>query len=57
MRKILGPQDPLSDGRTAHIRKTSVPDAEQALVYKILGVDWKKAFPTVKSVFNPYPIL
>jgi len=48
---------PLSDGRTVHIRKASVPDSEQAQVYKILGVDWKKAFRTVKSVFNPYPIL
>jgi len=34
-----------------------VTDPEQAQVYKILGVDWKKAFRTVKSVFNPYPIL
>jgi len=48
---------PLSDGQTVPIRKASVPDAEQAQVYKILGVDWKKAHPTVKSVFNPYPIL
>jgi transposase len=48
---------PLSDGRTVHIRKASVPDPEQVQVYKILDVDWKKAFPTVKSVFNPYPIL
>jgi len=51
------PQLPISDGRTVHIRKASVPDPEQAQVYKILAVDWKKAFPTVKSVFNPYPIL
>jgi len=48
---------PLSDGRTVHIRKASVPDSEQAQVYKILGVDWKKAFRAVKSVFNPYLIL
>jgi len=47
---------PLSDGRTVHIRQASVPDSEQAQAYKILDVDWKKALPTVKSIFNPYPI-
>ena len=39
----------LIDGRIINIRKPSVPDAQQALVYKILGIDWKKAFPTVKT--------
>ena len=39
----------LTDGRIINIRKPSVPDAEQALVYKILGIDWKSAFPTVKT--------
>ena len=42
----------LSDGRVINIRKPSVPDAEQALVYKILGIDWKSAFPTVKTEMN-----
>ena len=40
---------PLKDGRILTVRKPSVPDAEQALVYKILGIDWKKACPTVKT--------
>ncbi len=30
-------------------RQPSVPDAEQALVYKILGIDWKKACPPKKT--------
>lgn len=41
---------PLVDGRLIQIRKAGVPDAEQALVYKSLGIDWKNAFPTRKSV-------
>jgi hypothetical protein len=40
---------PLQDGRIINIRKPSVPDAEQALVYKTLGIDWKRACPTIKS--------
>jgi transposase len=43
---------PLTDGSIVNIRKASVPDAEQSLVYKILGIDWKNAFPTVKSIMN-----
>ena len=39
----------LIDGRIIHIRKSSVPDVEQALVYKILGIDWKNAFKTEKT--------
>ena len=39
----------LIDGRIIHIRKSSVPDAEQALIYKILGIDWKSAFKTKKT--------
>ena len=39
----------LTDGRIINIRKPSVPDAEQALVYKILGIDWKSAFKTEKT--------
>ena len=31
------------------VRKPSLPDAEQIRVYKILGIDWKRACPTVKS--------
>jgi len=43
---------PLVDGRLIQIRKAGVPDAEQALVYKSLGIDWKNAFPTRKSVMK-----
>ena len=39
----------LVDGRVINVRKPSMPDAEQELVYKILGIDWKAAFPAVKS--------
>jgi len=40
---------PLVDGRLIQIRKASEPDAEQAHVYKILGIDWNKAFPPKKN--------
>lgn len=40
---------PLDDGRVLHVRKPTVPDAEQALLYKKLGVDWKSAFPPLKT--------
>lgn len=39
----------LEDGRVLHIRKPSVPDAEQATVYQRLGIDWKAAFPVQKT--------
>jgi hypothetical protein len=32
----------LEDGRVIEIRKPSLPDAEQALVYARLGIDWKQ---------------
>ncbi|MDR4471044.1 MAG: IS1634 family transposase, partial [Nitrospira sp.] len=41
---------PLADGRTVMVRKPSVPDAEQARLFRMLGIDWKKAFPAVKSM-------
>ncbi len=44
---------PLLDGRLVQIRKAGVPDAEQAQVYKHLGIDWKNAFPTRKTVLKP----
>jgi len=40
---------PLEDGRVLHIRKPSLPDPEQALVYKHLRIDWKSAFPQIKT--------
>ena len=39
----------LVDGRIINVRKPSMPDAEQELVYKILGIDWKAAFSAMKS--------
>ena len=39
----------LQDGRIIQIRKPSRPDAEQQRVYDILGIDWKRAFPPLKS--------
>lgn len=44
---------PLVDGRLVQIRKAGVPDAEQAQVYKHLGIDWKNAFPPRKTVLKP----
>jgi len=44
---------PLADGRLIQIRKAGVPDADQSLVYKRLGIDWKNAFPTRKSILKP----
>ena len=40
---------PLEDGRIVTVRKPSLPDAEQSRVYQILGNDWKRACPAVKS--------
>lgn len=37
---------PLEDGRVLHIRKATDPDAEQAEVYRKLGINWKAKFPT-----------
>jgi hypothetical protein len=42
----------LEDGRMRHIRKPTVPDAEQATVYQRLGIDWQAAFPTQKIWAN-----
>ena len=39
----------LKNGRILKIRKPSLPDAEQQRVYDILGIDWKHAFPPIKS--------
>ncbi len=39
----------LEDGRVLHLRKPSVPDAEQAMVYQRLGIDWRAAFPVQKT--------
>lgn len=39
----------LEDGRVLHLRKPTVPDAEQAAVYQRLGIDWKAAFPAQQT--------
>ena len=43
---------PLNDGRVVEVRKPSLPDAAQALVYQRLGIDWKKACPARKFVMK-----
>lgn len=54
LRRLLGTHSlattrlPLEDGRVLHIRKATVPDAEQAEVYRKLGIDWKSEFPVEK---------
>lgn len=40
---------PLEDGRVLHIRKATVPDAEQSQVYRNLGIDWKTEYPARKT--------
>jgi len=44
---------PLADGRVLRIRKPSRPDPEQALLYQKLRIDWKAAFPPLKSFAKP----
>lgn len=44
---------PLKDGRVLRIRKPSQPDAEQALIYQKLAIDWKAAFRPLKSFAQP----
>lgn len=44
---------PLQDGRVLRVRKPSLPDAEQQLIYDKLGIDWKGVFPALKSFANP----
>jgi len=44
---------PLQTGQVLRVRKPSLPDAEQKLIYDKLGIDWKAAFPAIKSFANP----
>jgi hypothetical protein len=44
---------PLKGGRGLRIRKTSLPNPEQALIYQNLGIRWKTAFTPLKSYANP----
>ena len=43
---------PLNDGTILQVRKPSVPDPEQALIFKQLGIDWKRACPAQKSIMK-----
>lgn len=43
---------PLKDGRILQIRKPSVPDAEQARVFQLPGIDWKREVPTQKTIMK-----
>ncbi len=43
---------PLMDGRIIGVRKPSLPDTEQALVYRQLGIDWKQAASARKFVMK-----
>jgi transposase len=44
---------PLKTRQVLRIRKPSVPDAEQKLIYDKLGINWKTAFPALKTFANP----
>ena len=40
---------PLTTGAVLRIRKPSQPDAQQQHLYDKLGIDWKAAFPAIKT--------
>jgi hypothetical protein len=43
----------LKTGTVLRIRKPSRPDAEQQRLDDKLGIDWKAAFPAIKSTTTP----
>lgn len=47
---LVSTQLPLKDGSIVQIRKPSVPDAEQQLVFQRLGIDWKAKALCSKTV-------
>jgi len=46
---LLSTRLPLADGRIVTVRKPGLPDADQAHIYGMLGIDWKKMCPATKS--------
>ena len=44
---------PLADGREISIRKPSEADEEQQRVYRLLGIDWRRAYPARKTELKP----
>jgi len=40
---------PLAEGRIVRVRKPSVPDAEQAQLFRMFGIDWKRMCPPTKT--------
>jgi transposase len=40
---------PLADGREISIRKPSEADEQQQRVYRLLGIDWRRAYPARKT--------
>ena len=44
---------PLNTGTVLRIRKPSQPDAQQQHLYDKLGIDWKAAFPAIKTTTTP----
>ena len=58
LRRLLGTHSlvttrlPLKDERILNIRKSSVPDAAQAQIYQLFGLDWKKSCPSQQTEFK-----
>ncbi len=48
---------PHGDGRTVTVRKPSLPDADQAQIFGMLGGDWKTMCPATKTERKPATIL
>ncbi len=44
---------PLNNGTVLRIRKPSQPDAKQQHLYDNLGIDWRTAFPAIKTTTTP----
>jgi hypothetical protein len=43
---------PLNDGTILQVRKPSVPDTAQALIFQQLGIDWKRACLAQESIMK-----